>query len=229
MSDQTNNDQTTPNTPAPASTPSPTTGTGADEPQPRASEGSDTVGGGSPLAAPPSPASAGGGDSGGEPLSAPGEASLDDLSLGAPQPTTVAPERPDAHGWWWGTGRRKSARARVRIKPGSGEVKIQINRDTFKSVEEYFTELRDRGDAKAPLKVTKNEGSLDVVARLDGGGYMGQAQALRLGIARALKKYDPALEGVLRDHGYLTRDAREVERKKYGQRGARRRFQFSKR
>ena len=172
----------------------------------------------------------GGSMSSGEPLSAPGAASVDDLSLGAaPTVATLAPEKPDAHGWWWGTGRRKSARARVRIKPGSGEFKIQISRGKFKTVEEYFTELRDRGDAVAPLKVTKNDGTLDVVARLDGGGFMGQAQALRLGVSRALKKYDPSLEGVLRDHGYLTRDAREVERKKYGQAGARRRFQFSKR
>ncbi|MEM9082623.1 MAG: 30S ribosomal protein S9, partial [Planctomycetota bacterium] len=88
---------------------------------------------------------------------------------------------------------------------------------------------RDRADVYAPLKETQTFGKLDVVARLDGGGIMGQAQAFRLGIARALVKYDPSLEGVLRDRGYLTRDAREVERKKYGQPGARKSFQFSKR
>lgn len=141
----------------------------------------------------------------------------------------LTPEKPDAHGWWWGTGRRKAAVSRVRIKPGDGEIKIQVSRKKFKAVDEYFTEDRDQNDVFAPLKVTNTLGKLDCVARLDGGGYMGQAQALRLAIARALKKYDPSFEGVLREHGFLTRDAREVERKKYGQAGARRRFQFSKR
>lgn len=180
---------------------------------------------GSPLSAPPP----GPGETG-SPLSAPaaGDAGLD-IGAPVPQAAVVAPEKPDAHGWWWGTGRRKSARARVRIKPGSGDIKIQIARGTTKTVDEYFTELRDRGDVHAPLKATQTEGKMDVVARLDGGGYMGQAQAFRLGIARALRKYDPSLEGVLRDHGYLTRDAREVERKKYGLAGARRSYQFSKR
>lgn len=169
----------------------------------------------------------------GSPLSAPGEGlGLDsglDAGAAVPQASVVAPEKPDAHGWWWGTGRRKSARARVRIKPGDGKITIQITRGKTKTVEEYFTELRDQGDVHAPLKVTQTEGQMDVVARLDGGGYMGQAQAFRLGIARALRKYDPSLEGVLREHGYLTRDAREVERKKYGLAGARRSYQFSKR
>ena len=141
----------------------------------------------------------------------------------------AAPEPPDAHGWWGGTGRRKTAVARVRIKPGSGEVKVQVSRKKFKTVDEYFTEMRDRNDVHAPLKVTETLGKMDVVIRASGGGYMGQAQAVLLGIARALKKYDPSLEQALRDHGLLTRDAREVERKKYGQAGARRRFQFSKR
>jgi len=145
----------------------------------------------------------------------------------APKP--VAPEPPDAHGWWWGTGRRKSAVARVRIKPGNGNFIVQVNRKKTKPVDEYFTELRDRNDVVAPLKETGTFGKLDVVARANGGGYMGQAGAVVLGLARALKKYDPSLEHALRDHGFLTRDPREVERKKYGQAGARRRFQFSKR
>ncbi len=145
--------------------------------------------------------------------------------------TRPAPEpgRPDAHGWYWATGRRKTAVARARIKPGNGEVKIQVARKKFKTVDEYFTEPRDRTDVVAPLKVTDTLGRMDVVCRVDGGGYMGQAQAIRLAVARALKKYDPSLESVLRDNDYLTRDPREVERKKYGQAGARRRFQFSKR
>lgn len=126
-------------------------------------------------------------------------------------------------------GRRKTAVARVRIKPGSGQFLIVINRKKTKGIEEYFSEMRDRNDATAPLRVTSTLGKIDINARLTGGGYMGQAQALRLGIARALVNYDPTLEPALRDNGFLTRDAREVERKKYGQAGARRRFQFSKR
>ncbi len=154
----------------------------------------------------------------------------DEAAGGAvPEVSVVAPERPDAQGWWWGTGRRKSAVARARIKPGDGSISITVNRKQMKTVDEYFTELRDRLDVIAPLKVTNTHGKVDVRARLDGGGYMGQAQAMRLAIARALKKYDPSLEGVLRDHGFLTRDPRKVERQKPGQAGARRRFQFSKR
>ncbi len=139
------------------------------------------------------------------------------------------PEAPDAHGWWWGTGRRKAAVARVRIKPGSGNFQIQCSRKRLKTVDEYFTEPRDRADVQAPLKLAGLQGKLDVVARADGGGFMGQAQAIRLGLSRAIKKYDPSFEGELRDAGFLTRDPRKVERKKYGQAGARRRFQFSKR
>ena len=139
----------------------------------------------------------------------------------------------DRHGWWWGTGRRKTAVARVRFKPaakeGKGEIKIQLTRKKFKTIEEYFTEERDRADCYAPFKVTETEGQFDTFIRLHGGGYMGQAGAVLLGVSRALRNYDPTLEGTLRDAGFLTRDAREVERKKYGQPGARKRFQFSKR
>jgi small subunit ribosomal protein S9 len=150
----------------------------------------------------------------------------------APAPKAPAQPKPAKGGWWWGTGRRKRAVARVRIKPGSGnEGKIVINLEGKKSktVEQYFPEERDRGDCYAPLKVTNTVGKIEVYVRLDGGGLMGQAQALRMGLSRALSDYDPALEQALRDNGFLTRDAREVERKKYGQAGARRRFQFSKR
>ncbi|MFG0284132.1 MAG: 30S ribosomal protein S9 [Phycisphaerales bacterium JB039] len=137
----------------------------------------------------------------------------------------------DKHGWWWGTGRRKTAVARVRMRPaeGKGDFKIQVSRKKFKTIDEYFCELRDRADCVAPMRVTDTEGKFDVVVRCGGGGFMGQAQAVRLGIARALRNYDPTLEDALRDHGYLTRDPRKVERKKYGQPGARKRFQFSKR
>ncbi len=144
------------------------------------------------------------------------------------------PKPADKHGWWWGTGRRKSAVARVRLRPakngdGKGEVKIQINQKRFKTIEDYFSEMRDRADAYAPLDLSNTRGSLDVFIRTSGGGTTGQAQAIRLGIARALVGFDPNFEPALRDAGFLTRDARKVERKKYGQPGARRRFQFSKR
>jgi small subunit ribosomal protein S9 len=151
------------------------------------------------------------------------------------QATRVLPDpKPaDKHGWWWGTGRRKAAVARVRIRPakdsGKGELKIQINRKKFKTVEEYFSEMQDRADAVAPLKLTDTDGKLDIFVRAHGGGYMGQAQAIRLGISRALVGYDPNFEPALREAGFMTRDARKVERKKYGQPGARARFQFSKR
>jgi len=134
-------------------------------------------------------------------------------------------------GWYWGTGRRKTAVARVRLRPATGEGKVQVQIDDkhFKSIEQYFAEDRDRNDCYAALKVTGTLGKMDVVIRLDGGGFMGQAGAVLLGVSRALREYDPTLEQALRDNGMLTRDSRDVERKKYGQAGARRRFQFSKR
>lgn len=144
------------------------------------------------------------------------------------QPAVRQPD-PAKNGWWWGTGRRKSAVARVRIKPGSGDIKIQVAGKKFKTVDEYFTEARDRADVVAPLKATNTNGKMDVVVRLEGGGYMGQAGAMVLGVARALLSYDPNTMDALRDGGYLTRDPREVERKKYGLAGARRSYQFSKR
>ncbi len=152
-----------------------------------------------------------------------------------PEPRPLREPVPaDAHGWWWGVGRRKAAVARVRIRPakdgnGKGKLQFQKTRKQFKTVEEYFSESRDRNDVVAPLEITGTAGKLDVVIRCSGGGIMGQAQATRLGIARALVAYDPAFEDALRDAGYMTRDARKVERKKPGQPGARRRYQFSKR
>lgn len=153
----------------------------------------------------------------------------------APEQATrqlAEPKPADKHGWWWGVGRRKTAVARVRIRPaqdGSPKVQIQVSRKKLKSVDEYFSEPQDRADVQAPLSVTDTADKLEVFVRVSGGGITGQAQAIRLGIARALVGYDPHLEDTLRDKGYLTRDARKVERKKYGQPGARRRFQFSKR
>ena len=124
----------------------------------------------------------------------------------------------------WGLGRRKTAVARVRIAPGQGNIKI--NR---RDVDLYFTEEQDRNAVRAPLIATDTQDHFDVWANVRGGGPTGQAGAVLLGISRALVEARPDLESVLRAGGYLTRDPRMVERKKYGQRGARRRFQFSKR
>ena len=124
----------------------------------------------------------------------------------------------------WGVGRRKSAVARVRVAPGTG--RIEINGRTLN---EYFTSERDRKSIFGPLEVTNTGGKMDVLVNADGGGATGQTGAIVMGLGRALAKYDNSLEVPLRNAGFLTRDSRMKERKKYGQRGARRRFQFSKR
>lgn len=124
----------------------------------------------------------------------------------------------------WGTGRRKTSVARVRVKPGAGEFKVN-----GRAFEEFFQTDAVRVVAKGPLKATNSVERFDVFANVSGGGPVGQAGAVRLGVARALLKADPTLEPALREGNFLTRDARMKERKKYGQRGARRRFQFSKR
>ena len=122
------------------------------------------------------------------------------------------------------TGRRKTSVARVRIRPGAG--KIVIN---SRSLDEYFNNIRQRNAVLAPLDQTGKRAEIDVRIRVDGGGITGQADACKLGIARALKKYSEELAVGLRDTGLLTRDGRMKERKKYGLRGARRGTQFSKR
>jgi small subunit ribosomal protein S9 len=121
-------------------------------------------------------------------------------------------------------GRRKNAVARVRLLPGSGKVSIND-----RPVENYFPLETLRSDVLKPLEVTNTLGKYDVVANVQGGGPTGQAGAVKLGIARALTRLDEEHRSPLRLHGLLTRDARMVERKKYGQRKARKRFQFSKR
>ncbi|MDR3182870.1 MAG: 30S ribosomal protein S9 [Planctomycetaceae bacterium] len=123
-----------------------------------------------------------------------------------------------------GTGRRKSSVARVRVRPGSG--KISINR---RELDEYFKSLQLRNAVMAPIVLTGKSGLVDVLIQVEGGGTTGQADACKLGIARAIKRLDPDTEPALREHSLLTRDAREVERKKYGFRKARRGTQFSKR
>jgi len=112
----------------------------------------------------------------------------------------------------------------VRIKPGEG--KLLIN---DRELNDYFKSDQDRSAVMAPLTAAKTEKTIDVFVNVNGGGTTGQAGATVLGIARALKVYDPGLAQILRDGGFLTRDPRMVERKKPGQSGARRRFQFSKR
>jgi small subunit ribosomal protein S9 len=136
------------------------------------------------------------------------------------QPTESKP-RPN---YVWGVGRRKSAVARVRIAPGSG--KVEINGRTLN---EYLTAERDRKSIFGPLEVTNTGGKMDIFVNATGGGPAGQTGAIVMGLGRALAKYDKSLEVSLRNAGFLTRDSRMKERKKYGQRGARRRFQFSKR
>ena len=145
-------------------------------------------------------------------------------------PTTEAPATEAAAApqgkqtFIWGTGRRKSSVARVRVAPGTG--KIQIN---GRELNDYFTNERDRKAIFGPLEVSNTGGKMDVLVNASGGGPTGQAGAIIMGLGRALARYDQTLEQPLRNAGFLTRDSRMKERKKYGQRGARRRFQFSKR
>ena len=121
-------------------------------------------------------------------------------------------------------GRRKAAVARVYLNDGKGQ--ITINHKDYK---EYFPKETLQYVIEQPLKLTEVEGKYDIKANLDGGGFKGQAEALRLAITRALIKIDPEYKPILKSHGLTTRDPREVERKKPGQPKARKRFQFSKR
>ncbi|MDR1480143.1 MAG: 30S ribosomal protein S9 [Planctomycetaceae bacterium] len=123
-----------------------------------------------------------------------------------------------------GTGRRKSSVARVRVRAGKG--RISINK---RELEDFFKTAKQKNSVLAPLAVTGKRELVDVLIQVSGGGTTGQADACKLGIARAIKKFDPEVEGALRENHLLTRDAREVERKKYGLRKARRGTQFSKR
>ncbi len=123
-----------------------------------------------------------------------------------------------------GTGRRKSSVARVRVRPGEGNVTINK-----RPLDDYFYRLQDRNSVLAALEQTGTRTEVDVVVRVHGGGITGQADACKLGIARALKKYNGELEDALRDSALLTRDSRMKERKKPGLRKARRASQFSKR
>jgi small subunit ribosomal protein S9 len=124
----------------------------------------------------------------------------------------------------YGTGRRKSSIARVWLIPGKGSIKI--NKRTLVN---YFGREFLSTVVEKPLELVNKKNELDVFAKVEGGGFTGQAGAIQHGIARALLQYDPTLRAILKKEGLLTRDARMKERKKYGQKGARARFQFSKR
>jgi small subunit ribosomal protein S9 len=125
---------------------------------------------------------------------------------------------------YYGTGRRKTSTARVFLRPGKGA--ITVNHREF---DKFFTTDALRMQVRRPLLLTETGEKFDILATVDGGGINGQAGAMKLGIARALKKIEPALESILRAQGLLTRDPRMKERKKYGLRGARRGVQYSKR
>ena len=125
---------------------------------------------------------------------------------------------------YYGTGRRKTSTARVFLRPGGGA--ISVNRRSF---EMFFPTQALRTQIRQPLVLTETADKFDILATVAGGGVSGQAGAVRLGIARALVEYNLELRKRLKDEGLLTRDARAKERKKYGQKGARKRFQFSKR
>ena len=152
--------------------------------------------------------------------------SLEDL--GALKP--AAPEAPkyeqklDAQGRAYATGKRKNAVARVWIKPGSGQVLVNT-----KSIETFFARPVLRMLIQQPLVATNRNGQYDVICTVSGGGLSGQAGAVRHGLAKALTHYEPDLRSALKRAGFLTRDSRVVERKKYGRAKARRSFQFSKR
>lgn len=147
-------------------------------------------------------------------------------------PSTTATTAPALRGrvvqngkvYFWGTGRRKTSVARVRVTVGDG--KFTVN---DRQVDDFFKETKDRQYVRAPLMAASIDGNVDIMVTVFGGGYTGQAGAIVQGLSRALSMYDATLRPAINSAGLLTRDSRMKERKKYGQRGARRRFQFSKR
>ncbi|KAF0675235.1 30S ribosomal protein S9 [Profundibacterium mesophilum] len=140
--------------------------------------------------------------------------------------TDLAPREPvrDAQGRAYATGKRKDAVARVWIRPGSGKVTVN-----GKDVNTYFARPVLQMILKQPFTIANVEGQFDVIATVKGGGLSGQAGAVKHGVSKALQLYDPSLRGALKAAGFLTRDSRVVERKKYGKAKARKSFQFSKR
>jgi small subunit ribosomal protein S9 len=142
----------------------------------------------------------------------------------AGQPSEPGAAKRDAKGRAYATGRRKNAVARVWIKPGTGRITVNAKDEAV-----YFARPVLRMILRQPLIATNRDGQFDVIVTVMGGGLSGQAGAVRHGLSRALVNYEPALRGVLKPGGFLTRDPRAVERKKYGKPKARRSFQFSKR
>lgn len=143
----------------------------------------------------------------------------------------AAPREPvrDDLGRSYATGKRKDAVARVWIKPGSGKFLIRNNKGEFVDYTKYFARPVLQMILRQPFQVAGVEGEFDVMATVKGGGLSGQAGAVKHGISKALQLYEPSLRAPLKAAGFLTRDSRVVERKKYGKRKARRSFQFSKR
>ncbi len=153
--------------------------------------------------------------------------SLAELGAAAPASQPAAPvhvQKLDAHGRAYATGKRKNAIARVWVKPGSG--KIVVNEKEFNA---YFARPVLQMILRQPIVAASRDGQFDIIATVTGGGLSGQAGAVRHGISKALTYYEPGLRAVLKKGGFLTRDSRVVERKKYGKAKARRSFQFSKR
>ena len=142
----------------------------------------------------------------------------------APEPMPLREQQIDKQGRAYATGRRKDAVARVWLKPGSGKITVN-GRDQ----EVYFARPTLRLVINQPFGVTERTGQYDIVATVKGGGLSGQAGAVLHGIAQALTRYEPVLRGTVKTEGFLTRDSRAVERKKYGKAKARKSFQFSKR
>ncbi|MDQ2065473.1 30S ribosomal protein S9 [Xinfangfangia sp. CPCC 101601] len=161
--------------------------------------------------------------------------SLDDLksAVGSATPAAAvaAPREPmrDKLGRAYATGKRKDAVARVWVKPGSGKFLIRNNKGEYVDYTLYFARPVLQMILRQPFQVANVEGQFDVYATVAGGGLSGQAGAVKHGISKALQLYEPALRGALKAAGFLTRDSRVVERKKYGKAKARRSFQFSKR
>lgn len=142
----------------------------------------------------------------------------------AEQAAPVHVQKIDAQGRAYATGKRKDAVARVWVKPGSG--KIEVNGKDF---DKYFARPVLQMILRQPIVTTNRDGQFDIIATVTGGGLSGQAGAVRHGISKALTYYEPGLRAILKKGGFLTRDSRVVERKKYGKAKARRSFQFSKR
>lgn len=154
-----------------------------------------------------------------------GDAPAADAAAIAKSPAAPLREQElDAQGRAYATGRRKDATARVWVKPGTGKVIVN-----GKDQEVYFARPTLRLIINQPFAITEREGQYDVIATVKGGGLSGQAGAVKHGISQALTKYEPALRSTVKAAGFLTRDSRVVERKKYGRAKARRSFQFSKR